>query len=276
MNYCTMKNGIVAGMIVFFSLQNICALNPEANSDELVVTVYMKDQVVKVYKPALQFTQQQTQTPEFLHSDCHVYYPLSWEYQVGSRRFVDDLDLENTDKVVEVLMNNSSALHNYKILQEVMEYYKDHPDTPTMRANFERIVQAYFSCPTVAESRDFYLFNLVYDMALKIAYSINFKAMAEIMFRYAGSLNQQNQHGETPAHVFVKNAALAAGHFFEVLHVFQQHGANFTEIKDFARKSVYDYMIERTVGYMMGEGLGKEVTIFLVKEYLKSQGFDFN
>ncbi len=201
----------------------------------------------------------------------HFYQPDAYV-----ERFVDDISLDHTEEVIAVLTNNSSALSNYKIMQSVMEYYKDYEDTPEMRTKFESIVQAYFSSPVVVESRDFYLFNLVYDMALKLAYSINFKMMADIMFKYAGSLNQQNQHGETPAHVFVKNAALAAGHFFEVLHLFQQHGANFTEIRDFAQKSVYDYMIERVVGYMMGEGCVKEITMFLVREYLNSQGFCFN
>ncbi len=201
----------------------------------------------------------------------HFSQPLN-----QSERFLDDISFGKTEEVIAALTDNPSALHNYKIMQGVMDYYKDRKETPEMRADFEKIVQAYFSSPVVIEARDFYLFNLVYDMALKLAYSINFKMMADVMFKYAESLNTQNQHGETPAHIFVKNAALSAGHFFEILHLFQQHGANFTEIKDFAQKSVYDYIVERVVGYMIKDGCIKEITVFFVKEYLNNQGFYFN
>ena len=254
MNYHNAQKIIIAGIVLFLNMSTLWGLKSEQS----------------VFSVKTEFV------PRLGYFDCSFYYPLSWEYELKNRRGMEEIDLANTESIIVILMHNSSALDNYKILQMVMDYYKNYPDTPEMRVNFERIVAAYFFSSTEVEARDFYLFNLVYDVALKLAYSINFKAIADVMFKYVGSLNQQNQYGETPAHVFVKNAALAAGHFFEVLHLFQEHGANFTEIKDFAQKSVYDYMIERSVGYMMREGVAKDITIFVVREYLKSQGFDLN
>lgn len=280
MNYRGRKTYILLSVVMgSLGLHSSLVSQDQEISSGLVVKVYMKEQIVKIYKPEDFLTsaiEKKSIEGEKMTSGLNRHCPIYWEYSPESERFLHDLHIDQTDKVIEALVNNSSALNNYKIIQSVMEHYKDYEDTPQTRAEFESIVQAYFSSSVVIESRDFYLFNLIYDMALKLAYSINFKMMADIMFKYAGSLNQQNQYGETPAHVFVKNAALSAGHFFEVLHLFQQHGANFTEIKDFAQKSVYDYIIERTVEYLMGDGFAKEMTIFLVKEYLKSQGFNFN
>lgn len=262
MNYYNVKKSVIAVVTLFLNMQTIVALSPERTSQ-----LTSSEPTPHVKSLSISPTG---------YSECPIYYPISWQYEFKNTRFADNLDVADTDAVIAALVNNTSALDNYKIVQVVMEYYKNHPDTPEMRSAFERIIATYFSLASEVEARDFYLFNLIYDMALKLAHSINFKAMADIMFKYAGSLNQQNQHGETPAHVFVKNAALAAGHFFEVLHLFLNHGANFTEIRDFAKKSVYDYMIERTVGYMMGDGFAKEITLFIVREYLKSQGFDLN
>lgn len=187
--------------------------------------------------------------------------------------------LAQTETVVAVLKSRaSSPIQNYRMMGQIIDYYASCGDTCANRAEFEKIVETYFSfhdSPDIA-LRDMYIFNIVYDVAVKIASSINFKMVADVIFKYADSLNQQNGQGETPAHVFVKNAALGSAHFFEVLHMFKQHGANFTDIKDYAQKTVYDYIIDKAAGYLFSEKGVKDVTVSLVKEYLKKHGFNFN
>lgn len=186
--------------------------------------------------------------------------------------------LAETETVIAVLKSTTSPIHNYRMMHQIIDYYGYSDDTSANRAEFEKIIQVYFDSHALPDTatRDMYIFSIVYDVAAKIASNISFKMVADIIFKYANSLNQQNSQGETPAHVFVKNSVLCSAHFFEILHMFNQHGANFTDIKDYAQKTVYDYIIDKAAGYLFSEQGVKDISVLIIKEYLKSHGFIFN
>lgn len=201
---------------------------------------------------------------------------INYEDETQEFKYLEHFPVEDTERVIVAFENSRNIFHNYKLMYRVIEYYKDCDDA-LIEMEFEKIVKAYFSSVNspMQEMRDFNVLNIVYDMALKLASSINFKKMADILFSYAGSINEQNEQGETPAHIFVKNAVLMSAHFFEILAVFQKHGANFTNIKDIAQKTVYDYVVDQVTGFLFTEEGLKEVSKVAIYYYLKAHGFVF-
>lgn len=197
-----------------------------------------------------------------------------YDNEISESKFIENIVLHDTERIIVILENNTNFLQNYKIMNRLIDHYKD-CDDEKIEKEFPNIAKAYFSNNDVYETRDSNILSILYDISLKLASSINFKKIADILFSYAGSINQQNDKKETPAHIFVKNAALMSGHFFEILAVFQKHGADFTNIKDVAKKTVYDYIVNQALGFLFKEEGVKEVSKLVLYYYLKSHGIIF-